>query len=287
MESQITETSRMVHLPIEIPYDVIAGGACRDCICGTEPSDYDIFFSDKSKYIEALRIITERPKMKCVKTRVGVWFDIKNSLLRCEEKINNKTIKYDLILCDTDLDGIIEHIISSFDFTVNCCFQEEGSMINCLKSSLSLYKSKTLEININEISLKRLLKRIKKFQKRGWVAGSSTVKFCFDRIAKMIESPNDFAEQEKGFIEKSGGYEPIHYIHEYSVWKNFFPVVPDEHLILGFLSDCDVILEATRCEYEKRKKKAEKTAKGGFIQRICDLLINLEDPCTKEDPCGK
>lgn len=280
MEEKTVETSRQVYLPVEIPYDIIAGGACRDCLCGDEPSDYDIFFSDKSKYIEALKVITERPDMKCVTTRAGAWLGIKNSLLRWEEKTDNSVIKYDLILCDADLDKVIEHIINGFDFTVNCCFQKQGGLVNSHKDALPLYKEKNLELNCERISLVRLLNRIKHLNKKGWIAGSSTIQFCFDRITKMIKEPDSFIEEEKDFIENTGGYSRENYVNQYKLWDEFFPVVEDEHLILGFLSDSDIVLEATRKQYEKRKKKAERDAKGGFIQRIGDFIVSLEDPKT-------
>ncbi len=247
----MVKTNYKVDVPLNIPYDLITGGACRDVIVGDKVEDYDLFFVNKEKYTEALNILTSN-KFNCEK----VWTNFFEFSCTCTTwKLKN--IKFDVFLHNGHIKDIIDFVMNSFDFSVNCCYQLYGESVIIRKDADACFKTKTLEV-VKPKGLYSIIQRVSRFKNKGWKVGGSVAQYGFLRINQMFKEPEKFKDEEKRYVGTGNDYE--YTIRTNDLWPSFFQILEDDYLILGFLSDNDDVLKATKKEYDIRNEK--KTLKG-------------------------
>lgn len=153
-------------MPWTIPYDILAGGACRNTLIDKPINDYDLFYFNKEKYLDAMRSLQkggfELVEMKsCYLLNEEKNNMVKNNSLLLKMERKDKGIKYDMILYDCGLNRLLKIINNNFDFKANCCYQSCSGSIIVENDALEQIKNRVMELNSETVPLVRLIKRYK------------------------------------------------------------------------------------------------------------------------------
>ena len=247
---EILNTDVQIVLPLCIPYEVIAGGSCRDAILGEQPADYDLFYSDTEMYKRACRAL-HRYGLRRTSVLEDTWKDAPS---RTEVWVGEQ-FKFDMILRKCPIGRTLYVILNEFDFHMNCAFQKQGENIRVKKDSLPMIHSRVAEICDRNMSLSITIGRGKKFRDRGWEMGAGTVSYMLEKAAIVLKNPEVHRQTEKRFVEfEEWSPSSGHYIVKMQdLLDDMLYLTNTDSLTLWFLSNNDELMNAARKEFARRE----------------------------------
>ncbi len=248
----------------EIDYQLVFGGAVRDSLMEKDYQDIDLFFTDKTKYINTVGTLCESG-YEIVKLCKRKWSENNICLFGRYEKENpwgkNKE-SIDVMLFDCTEEDLIEDFKKIFDFGVNLCYMKKGKVYadeRCLRG----LEENTLELVSDKISIGNCIVRANKFQERGFKVGSSIIAYIINEIELMESSPEDYRRSR--YMKVTNGYYESFRVDEKKLYGDFFQLLDEDTMILAMMSNSDNILDYAKKTHNKKVNK-------GILNKLRVLL---------------
>lgn len=253
-----------VQLPIEIPYDFIIGGACRDRIGGISfehTKDFDLVYVGKHNYIKVLTTLMNKG---FVNQKSLAYNDYGIDVIFSRWKKKRMKQYFDLFFLDCDKKGAMK-FINSFPLTCSTCYQKEGGFIMATDKALKDIREQKIEVNNKSVPLSILFERVNKLSKNGWTVGSTVVDVFLKKMELIMKNAEKFRNEEYRYIKvRSSAYFTAYKVRSKLI-KDFISLLNEDNRVLAFLARNNKILKAVQKQYNRDmwwKKMLNKIKKG-------------------------
>jgi len=251
-----------VNVPHGIRYDLIVGGACRDAIIGVKPRDYDLWYCTERGFYQAIEHLNRLGAKSIGATsragypsKQGIWFG-----KQCAHSvwIKGRDVFDMMYFPEMEQDELKTLCADNMCFGVNACFQEYGGSIYS-KARPCEYESRELEPNASTMSTVSILRRSYRLFKRGWKPGAGLTGLLFKRLDEICKNVDRFLySEERAIICTGNGYSgTLDHVDFSLVWQVFLKHIPDDHMLIGFLSSSDDIIRVLAKENNRRKNHCQ------------------------------
>jgi hypothetical protein len=250
-----------------IDYQLVFGGAVRDSLMERSYQDVDLFFTDRTKYINTVGRLCEEG-YSIVELCRRKWSKNFICLFGRYEKENrfNKSGKefVDVMLFDCTEEELIADFKLSFDFGVNVCYMKDGEIYASDRCLSEIENGGVLELVSDKISIGNCIVRAEKFRSRGFKVGSSVIGYIIKEIELMEDSPEDY--ESSRYIKVHGGYGTYCNIKGKKLYRDFFKLIDEDTLILAMMSSSEKILDYSKNNHNKKINKK------GVVSKIRNLF---------------
>jgi hypothetical protein len=249
-----------------IDYQFVFGGAVRDSLMERNYQDIDLFFTDRTKYINTVGrlceegyLIVELCKRKWSKDFICLFgrYEKENPTRELGREAGKESV--DVMLFDCTEEELIADFKLSFDFGVNLCYMKDGEVYASDRCISEIENGGVLELVSDKISIGNCIVRAEKFRSRGFKVGSSVIGYIIKEIELMENSPEDY--ERSRYIRVHGGYGTHYSIEGKRLYRDFFKLIDEDTLILAMMSDSEKILDYSKNNHNKKINKKSVVSK--------------------------